>query len=224
MENKPDPNLHERRVFGLRLPKPSHPDLRQLRDQHAPSVQGHKTWNATWLLLDFLRSQDLSSDLRVLDVGCGWGLAGIFCASQCRARVTAVDVDRQVFPFLLLHARLNQVEIRTLEASFDGIATQLLRQHDLLIGADICFREDMVEPLYQLCTRALAAGVGRVLLVDPGRSAFRQFAARCAQTLGGVEQEWTTDEPLLSWPGAPVPIRGWLLIIDGRYTGRNASP
>ena len=65
----------ERQAYGLRLPKPSHPQLRLLRSRHAPSAQGHKTWNATWLLADFLTGHPLPQGLRVLDTGCGWGLA-----------------------------------------------------------------------------------------------------------------------------------------------------
>ena len=37
----------ERRAYGLRLPKPPHPQLRLLRSRHAPSALDHKNWNAT---------------------------------------------------------------------------------------------------------------------------------------------------------------------------------
>ena len=214
MQSKPESGSGERQAFGLRLLKSFHPELRQLRGRYQPLAQGHKAWNATWLLLDYLQRQELSSDLRLLDVGCGWGLAGIFCASRYQARVTAVDVDPQVFPFLQLHARLNEVEIQILEASFEEITDELLEQHDLLIGADICFKERMVDPLYQLCSRALQAGVSRIILADPGRFSFRQLAARCVQDLNAVEQEWETDEPLLSWPGSRLQIRGHLLLVE----------
>ncbi len=216
MQSKPESSRGERQAFGLRLLKSFHPELRQLRGRHQPTAQGHKAWNATWLLLDYLQRQELPPGLRVLDVGCGWGLTGIFCASRYQARVTAVDVDPQVFPFLQLHARLNEVEIQTLEASFEEITDELLEQHDLLVGADICFKERMVEPLYQLCSRALQAGVSRVLLADPGRFSFRQLAAQCVQNLDAAEQEWETDEPLLSWPGTRLRLQGRLLLVDRR--------
>ena len=213
MQGKPDFNAGERQAFGLLLPGPSHPDLRRLKKQHRPSRHGHKIWNATWILLDYLRRQEPPRGVRVLDVGCGWGLAGIFCARFFRARVTAIDVDPQVFPFLELHARLNQVEIRTGQASFDEIPLELLKRHDQLIGADICFDDGMIDPLCRLVERAVRARIDRIVLADPGRPSFRRLVSRCARQLGGVEQAWTTEEPLLSWPAGRPKIRGRLLLV-----------
>ena len=213
MENKPEPASHEREVCGIKILKPSHPELRQLKKAHNPSAQGYKLWNSTWLLLDFLEGQDLAPGTRVLDAGCGWGLAGICCARHYQARVTAVDIDPEVFPFLRLHAQANEVEIHTLAAGFDAIPASMLRQQDLLIGADICFRDSMVEPLYRLVERALQAGVQRIALSDPGRRAFEKLGAWCAQNLGAVVHDWQAQEPLIAWSGAGLQIRGRLLLI-----------
>ena len=206
--------LHERQVHGIRLLKPAHPDLRRLKAAHKPSVQGHKAWNSTYLLLDFLQDQPLPKGIRVLDVGCGWGLLSIFCARRFSAAVTATDIDEQVFPFLQLHARLNQVEVQTLHASFAEIPDPLLYGQDLLVGTDICFRDAMIDPLYSLIRRALDAGVTRIILADPGRFSFRQLAARCVQTLQASEIDWSTQEPTVVWSGASPQIRGRLLLID----------
>ena len=119
---------HERSAFGLRLAKSSHPDLRRLRGLDSPRAQGHKTWNAGWLLIDFLQRQRLEKGLRVLDIGCGWGLCGIFCARRAAAVVTAADIDPRVFPYLNLHAQLNEVEIATCERSFAQMDSALLAE------------------------------------------------------------------------------------------------
>lgn len=218
-----DHSPHERQHFGLILPRSSHPELRRLRGNHRPSAHGHKMWNATWLLLDFLQQQAIDSGLRLLDVGCGWGLTGIACASRYDARVTAVDVDPQVFPYLQLHARLNQVEIDTLASSFEEIPDELLRRQELLLGADICFNNTLIEPLYSLLDRALHIGIPRILLADPGRFAFRQLASRCVQKLHAVEREWHTDEPLISWSGVGPQVRGFLLIIGDAWLSRSPA-
>ena len=42
-------NPHERLAFGLRIPRPTHPQLRQLKGGDTPQEQGHKAWNAGWL-------------------------------------------------------------------------------------------------------------------------------------------------------------------------------
>ena len=58
---------------------------------------------------------------RVLEVGCGWGLAAVYCAKKYGALVTGSDIDEEVFPFVDLHARINRVQMTTLPRGFDGI-------------------------------------------------------------------------------------------------------
>ena len=66
-------NPHERLAFGLRIPRPTHPQLRQLKGGDTPQEQGHKAWNAGWLLIDFLQRHPPKDGLSVLDIGCGGG-------------------------------------------------------------------------------------------------------------------------------------------------------
>lgn len=93
-ENTEDPTSahHERQAYDIRLLKSAHPDLRLLKAAHKPSVQGHKAWNSTYLLLDFLQDQQLPKGPRVLEVGCGWGLLSIFCA-RCVQTLDAREID-----------------------------------------------------------------------------------------------------------------------------------
>lgn len=213
MTNKPAPT-HIRQVSDIQILKPSHPQLRRLKAQHNPTSQGYKLWNSTWLLLDFLARHSLPTSPRILDVGCGWGLSGISCARRYNAHVTAADIDSEVFPFLELHAQINEVKIRTLHASFEQIPTAVLERQDLLIGADICFRSHLVDPLFGLIERALEAGVQQIALADPGRFSFKQLATRCVAELGANQQEWKVEEPMISWSGAGMSIRGQLIHID----------
>lgn len=213
MSRKTDSSQIDRQAFGIRILRPTHPELRSLRARHNPNYQGHRLWNATWLLMSFLETHGLTHGSRVIEAGCGWGLSGIYCARVHNALVTATDLDEKVFPFLELHARHNEVSIDHTTADFTGIDHSMLTHQDLLIGADICFRPTMIDPLFDLVERALAAGVKRILLSDPGRPTFQTLAARCVESLGGVEHPWQVEEPLISWEGSPVIIRGHLLTI-----------
>ena len=204
---------HEREVFGIKILKPSHPQLRQLKKRHKPSFQGYKMWNSTWLLLDYLGRQGLPPASRLLDAGYGWGPASICSARRHGAQVTAIDIDPEVFPFLNLHAAINQVEIRTLEAGFEQISSPLLQLQDVLAGADICFKEQLVAPLYSLIEKALEAGVQQIVIADPGRRPFKKLCAECSRKLGALMRDWETPEPLIDWPGTVPLIRGHLLII-----------
>ena len=42
----------------------------------------------------------------------------------------------------------------------------MLEKQDVVIGADICFRGSMVQPLYDLIARACGVGTGRIVLSD----------------------------------------------------------
>ena len=204
---------HERLAFGLRIPRPTHPQLRQLKGGDTPQEQGHKAWNAGWLLMDFLQRHPPKESLRVLDIGCGWGLCGLFCARTFSARVTSLDIDPRVFPFVALHARLNDVEIDTQPISFSDVDRRLLALQDIVLGADICYRHALISPLLGLVERALDAGVDQLLIADPGRPPFLAFARHCVEHLNGTLGAWETDEPLLAWPGQRPTIRGHVLLM-----------
>ena len=157
--------------------------------------------------MDHLQRRGLPAGTRVMEIGCGWGLLGIYCAKKYGARVISVDVDPEVFPFLRLHAKVNEVEISTMKKGFDGLRTNHLQQIDVLIGADICFWDTMVRPLKNLILRALRAGVQQVLISDPGRSPFEEdvrplaTAGRASRLnarkghLNGTEVLITADKP-----------------------------
>ena len=103
--------------------------------------------------------------------------------------------------------------MRTLQAGVDQIPDAVLQRQDLLIGADICFRSPLVDPLFALLQRALKTGVGQIALADPGRFSFKQLAARCATELGANHCQWEVEEPMISWSGSDMSIRGQLIYI-----------
>ena len=155
-------------TYGVTLLLSNHPELRRLKRMYYPSSHGNKVWNSSWLLIDFFNRQKVPKGVRIVEVGCGWGLVGVYCAKRHNALVTAVDIDKDVFPYLHLHAAINQVEISTLKRSFGRLKIQDLRCFDILIGADISFCEKLALSLKRLINRAVRAGVQMVLISDPG--------------------------------------------------------
>ena len=145
--------------------------------------------------MDYLHRRGLPQGVRVMELGCGWGLLGIYCAKKFAARVTCVDIDPEVFPFLHLHADVNQVKISTMIKSFDGLRTKHLREVDVILGTDICFWDEMVKPLKNLVLRALRAGVQLVLLADPGRPPFEEVAEYFVAKRAGQIRDWTAQRP-----------------------------
>ncbi len=160
------------RAYGIRVLLSRHAEIRKLKRENTPGFHGNKFWTSSWLLMDYFKRRGLQKGAHVMELGCGWGLAGIYCAKKHDASVTGVDIDPEVFPFLNLHADINGVKINTLKRSFSGLASQDLKGLDVMIGADICFWEKQIEQLKRLIVRALRQGVGLVLISDPGRPTF----------------------------------------------------
>lgn len=186
-----------RRLFGLTVRKNAHPDMRKLRREAGePSLHGNKFWKSSCLMMDYLKRHPFKKGARVLDLGCGWGLGGIFCAKHFDAKVTGLDADPSVFPFLHYHAELNNASVDTWRCRYEKVSQADLSQFDALIGTDICFWDQLEGSLYNLTRRALRAGVSRVVLADPGRSPFRRLAERAEEKLGAVCTEYEISRPM----------------------------
>jgi len=145
--------------------------------------------------MDYLNRRGFPEGANVMEIGCGWGLAGIYCAKKYTAAVTGVDIDPEIFPFLNLHADINSVKIKTLKRSFSGLTAQHLKGMDVMIGADICFWDELVEQLKRLIVRALRQGVGLVLIADPGRPTFDKVGEYFQKKYDGEILDWTTRRP-----------------------------
>ena len=189
------PNRNKIRAHGLVALLASHPEVRKLKRHHSPSVHGNKFWKSSWVLIDYFSRRGLPPGVRVMEVGCGWGLASIYCAKKHQAVVTCVDIDEEVFPFLHLHAAQNDVRVQTMRKGFDALRTRDLEEVDVLIGADICFWDEMTDALRRLIGRALRAGVKMILISDPGRPPFQELQEYFVAKEQGEALDWTAQRP-----------------------------
>ncbi len=189
------PLKKEVRAYGVRVLLSRHPEIRRLKRHNTPTSHGNKFWTASWLLMDYFKRKGLREGSRVMELGCGWGLAGIYCAKRHGALVTGVDVDSDVFPFLRLHAKINQVDITFEKRSFKALRGRDLCNMDVLIGADICFWDDMADTLRRLILRALHSGVRLVLISDPVRSPFEELCKHFMDNPGVEVLDWSVKRP-----------------------------
>jgi predicted nicotinamide N-methyase len=196
----------EIRAFGVTALLSGHPEVRRLKRSSTPSIHGTKHWPSSWIMMSYLRKHPMERGVHVMEVGAGWGLTGVFCARTFGARVTAVDLDPEVFPYLELHAAINKTHVETLELDFDRLTSRYLKGVDVLIGSDICFWDAMIGQLRRLILRALRAGVGRVLIADPGRSPFESVAGYFVGRGMAELVDWSTR--------SPRPIHGRILVVD----------
>ena len=160
---------------GIRVLRTNHKNIRRLKNIHKPSLHGFRIWPSSWLLMDYFKRNGFNSNSHILDIGCGWGIAGIYCVKNFNSIVTCVDSDSAVFPYVHLHADINNVTVNTVEADFTDLTEKYFGNIDVMIGSDICFWDNMVETVKTLILRALEYGVKTVILADPGRPTFERL-------------------------------------------------
>jgi predicted nicotinamide N-methyase len=193
-QSKRDKN--EIRSHGVRLLLPNHPDVRNAKRVHKPSNHGHKVWPTTWLMVDYLKSAGIAKGKRILDLACGWGLSGIFCARVLKSRVTWIDGDADVFPFLKLLADANSVDTDFIPMDLDKVGRSILGKTDIVIASDICFCDTLIDPLRRLVNRAREAAVSQVIISDPGRWPFDDLAEIFLNKRGVELVAWKVSGPV----------------------------
>lgn len=191
--------------YGINVLRSRHSSIRKLKRLHRPSLHGFRVWPSSWLLIDYFKLSNPVRHSRVLDIGCGWGLAGIYCAKNHSSKVTCVDRDSEVFPYVQLHAEINNVEITAIKTGFETLSGIEMKSYEIMIGADICFWVNMVDTLKSLIHRAFESNIKSVIIADPGRSPFEMLAQYFVNTGIGKIMNWNVTHP--------YPIQGRILII-----------
>jgi predicted nicotinamide N-methyase len=185
----------EIKAYGIKVLLSRHPAIRRLKKSNIPTSHGNRFWWSSWLLMDYFKKNGLAKGSHVMEIGCGWGLAGIYCAKRHGARVTGIDIDDDVLPFAKLHAEINNTDVTFIKRGFDSMRIKDLRGVDILLGADICFWDSMTDSLIRLIKRAKKAGVKQVLISDPIRSPFEALCEYFTEGRGGEVLDWTANEP-----------------------------
>ena len=112
---------------------------------------------------------------RILEVGCGLGLASLVLG-QRSADVTATDHHPETEGFLRANARLNGQEIVPYQRAGWSDGDDTLGTFDLIIGSDVLYEGEHV-PLLAAFIDRHARPACEVLLIDPGRHHGGRFGA-----------------------------------------------
>ena len=183
--------------LGVKALQTNHPAVKKIkRQQSGHTAHGNKIWRSNFVLMDYLSTYPPNQNSKILDIGCGWGLTSIYLAKIFEAKVTASDIDPNVEAFLRLHSSINKCDIKFQIKAFQDYSEQDLSHYDAIVSSDICFWDELVEPLIKFISRAKCAGVKNVYIADPGRP---PFWALCDQCVGAYDAEIVTRriyEPL----------------------------
>lgn len=182
---------------GLKIYSVEHPSIKALLEsvEDAPEIHGDKVWFSSFFIMDYLLKNPPLKKSRIMEIGCGWGLLAIYCVKKFNARVVAVDADKFVFPFLDIHATKNAVTVENKVCRYEKLSIKALAEQDLILGADICFWDELVEPLMTLIEKALRKKGAQIILADPGRSPFLKLAKQCKKKFNAELIEVATEKP-----------------------------
>jgi ETFB lysine methyltransferase len=111
--------------------------------------------------------------VRVLEIGCGLGLAGVACLARGLS-VTFTDVDETALVFAASNARLNGFTSCFCTMPLDFRSPPEDEKYPVVIGSDLMYEARLVEPLVGLLQAVLAPD-GVCLIADPDRLAARGF-------------------------------------------------
>ncbi|MDD5297737.1 MAG: methyltransferase domain-containing protein [Rhodocyclaceae bacterium] len=162
-----------------------------------------QVWPSAQKLADLMQAWEFGPG-RVLEIGCGLGLASMVVHRR-GGDITASDCHPLTEAFLSANLRLNELpDMKYLTGNWSR-ANPALGRFDLIIGSDVLYERD--QPTQLAAFIALhAAPRAEVLIIDPNRgnrSAFR----RCMDDLGFSLTETLLDTPL----DDGSPYRGRLL-------------
>ncbi len=201
------------KVRGLNVYGRKHKAVRALLEKAGqPEIHGDKVWFSSYFIMDYLLKNPLPKKSRVMEVGCGWGVLSVFCAKEFKSKVVGVDADENVMPFLRLHARKNHVKVKTKVCRYEKLKPRLLAKQDVILGGDICFWDELVDPLFKMIKRAMKQGAGTIIIADPGRSPFLKLAKRCKKKYGAMLISAATKKPTRE--------EGYLLVIHNKKAAK----
>ena len=134
-----------------------------------------EVWPSSVALAEHVLAGDaVTADSRVIEIGCGLGLAGL-AAVQKRADVLFTDYQEDALAFVELNG-LTHFGRAPATALMDWREPNVARRFDVILAADVAYEKRWFAPLVRTFRRLLHPR-GTVLLSEPGRRLAEGFFA-----------------------------------------------
>ena len=167
-------------------------------------------WAAGEVLAHLMDRYDLEGK-RVLEVGCGIGLASLIMNQQ-QVNITASDYHPDAEEFLAYNTRLNNCPDIPFICSAWSPENRDGGQFDLIIGSDLLYEPDHASLLAGFIDQH-AGSTAEVIIIDPGRGNIPAFC-RQMTTFGFANKR---SKPVMS-ARMSQPFSGHLLEFSRPYT------
>jgi 2-polyprenyl-3-methyl-5-hydroxy-6-metoxy-1,4-benzoquinol methylase len=156
-----------------------------------------KLWESAMILADVAVTLPLDSGARILELGAGLGAPGLAAAAKGFS-VTLSDYEQTILDFQRVSAAKNGLEVDI--TFFDWNTPPNLEPFEVVLGAEILFREELVAPLMNVFEKLLKPGGTIYLAHDIRRQTLYKFLDMAKDqykimakkiTLSGNEEEVT---------------------------------
>lgn len=132
-------------------------------------------WASSEVLAHFVSDFEVAGK-RILEVGCGIGLASLVLNHR-HADITATDYHPEAGNFLLENVELNKGQEIPFVRTGWGDEDSGLGEFDLIIGSDLLYEREHIELLSGFIDQH-AKPLCEVVLVDPGRGNHARFSKK----------------------------------------------
>jgi predicted nicotinamide N-methyase len=152
-------------------------------------------WPPAIAMARAVAAADWKPDARILEVGCGIGLASLAAASTHKWHVTASDRQADAVRLAVANGALNGLAIEALVLDWHH---PIERTFDVILGCEVIYDDRLHAPLLGLLDRMLSAE-GEAWLADHGRMhtpLFQQRAEDAGFVVTLVDEQ---DKPLPSF-------------------------
>lgn len=115
-----------------------------------------RVWEASFLLAYFMGRQPVALGHRILEIGAGIGVVGVYTA-LCGHKVVISDINEDALLFARANVLLNnatQAEVR----SVDWNDVELKEEYEMIIGSEVVYERECYPLLVSFLDRALAPG------------------------------------------------------------------
>ena len=132
-----------------------------------------KIWEGSVVLADYLIGKALPKETRVLELGAGMGVTGLFLG-RFGYPVMVTDYEPDSLELLeknRIKNNLDTVRVRRL----DWLDPDLNESFDLICGAELIYREEFIQPLLKIFQQNLAPGGHICLAHQPEVMRQKQF-------------------------------------------------
>lgn len=154
-------------------------DLEQILDGKDPlqDVSAFPFWIRLWeaaiVLSDYIAGLDCRPGTTLMELGAGLGAPGL-TAAAAGFQVTLTDYEEVILDFQRINAAASKVD--TVQFSLlDWLNPPEMAQYEVIVGAEILFREDFFQPLLEILRKALKPGGVVYLAHDMQRRSLKPF-------------------------------------------------